>query len=274
MNTTLSAAISRHAGKQAPALLKHLDAAGITDWQDLTKSHLFDFRDALIDEVATSSARTYLAVLKAVLSRFEDEVNFCREYREIFHVKNEKPVKTYLTVAELKRLEGVEVRSGIELQVKYQFLIGAYTGMRISDIRAVTEENVRDGQLSYVSKKTAVHAVVPCSERVQGYIKWVQTNEQDITLAGYNTAIRRLCQRAGITARVKVYKAGASLAGEKWQFVSSHTARISFCTNLADLHVPLLDISRMAGHTSTSMTERYVVNTKINLPQAALKYFA
>ncbi|MBQ6097949.1 MAG: tyrosine-type recombinase/integrase [Bacteroidales bacterium] len=270
----LVTAIRNSAGAQAPALIKHLDASGIKDWGDLTKARLFEFRDDVLESVATTSARTYFAVLKGVLARYEDEEEFCRDYRDILHAKKEAPVKTYLTFSELKKLEQVEVKGQTEKQVLYQFLIGAYTGMRISDIREVTAENVTDGHLSYVSKKTAVHAVVPCSERVQGYILWVQENEQDISLPGYNKAIRRLCKRAGINDRVKVYKAGETKTGPKHQYVSSHTARISFCTNLAKLNVPLLDISRMAGHTSTAMTERYIVNTNVELPQSALKYFA
>lgn len=270
----LIAAIRQSAGVQAPALIKHLTASGISEWHDLTKARLFAFRDDVLEEVAPTSARTYFAVLKGVLARYEDEEEFCRDYRDILHARKEAPVKTYLTMAELKRLEQVRTETAVEQQVLYQFLIGAYTGMRISDIREVTAENVVEGHLSYVSKKTAVHAVVPCSERVQGYILWVQANEQEVTLAGYNKAIRRLCHRAGICDRVKVYKAGATLTGPKYEYVSSHTARISFCTNLAKLHVPLLDISRMAGHTNTAMTERYIVNTNVELPQSALKYFA
>ncbi len=270
---TLYDAITRDAGAQAPALKKHLAECGISTWSDLTKSKLFGFRDGLIDSVAASSARTYLAVLKGVLARYEDEEDICKEYRDILRAKNEKPVKTYLTTDELRRLEGVTVRNDTERQVLYQFLIGAYTGMRISDVRQVSGENVEGDTLGYVSQKTGIHAVVPCGERVKGYIHWVLDNEVLISLAGYNGAIRRLCKRAGINERVKVHKAGRDLAGEKWEFVSSHTARISFCTNLAGLGVPLLDISRMAGHTSTGMTERYVVNTKISLPAAALKYF-
>lgn len=271
---SLVQAIQAGAGAQASALIKHLGQSGIQNWADLTKARLFEFRDDVLEAVATTSARTYFAVFKGVLARYEDEEDFCRDFREILHAKKETPVKTYLTAAELKRLEQVEVKNELERQVVYQFLIGAYTGMRISDIRVVTEENVVDGSLSYVSQKTAVHAVVPCSERVLGYITWVQKHEQDITLPGYNKAIRRLCKRAGITTRVKVYKAGETLTGEKHEFVSSHTARISFCTNLAKMHVPILDISRMAGHTSTAMTERYIVDTNIELPATAKQYFA
>ncbi|MGM9736933.1 MAG: tyrosine-type recombinase/integrase [Candidatus Cryptobacteroides sp.] len=266
-------AIRQSAGVQAPALIKHLRTSGISQWADLTKARLFAFRDEVLKEVAPTSARTYFTVLKGVLARYEDEVDFCKDYRDILHARKESPVKTYLTMTELKKLEQVRTETATEKQVLYQFLIGAYTGMRISDIREVTAENVVDGQLSYVSKKTAVHAVVPCSDRVKGYILWVQANEQKITLAGYNKIIRRLCHRAGICDRVKVYKAGATLTGPKYEYVSSHTARISFCTNLSKLHVPLLDISRMAGHTNTAMTERYIVNTNVELPQSAMKYF-
>ena len=270
----LMTAIRQGAGAQAPAIIKHLTASGIKEWKDLDKAHLFAFRDTLTREVAPTSTRTYIAILKAFLARYEDEEQFCQEYRSILHAKKENPVKTYLTIPELKRLEQVRTDTPAEKQVLYQFLIGAYTGMRISDIREVTAENVTDGQLSYVSRKTAVHSVIPCSERVLGYILWVQHNEMEISLAGYNKALRRLCHRAGICDRVKVYKAGKTLTGPKYEYVSSHTARISFCTNLAKLHVPLLDISRMAGHTNTAMTERYIVNTNIELPNAALKYFA
>lgn len=273
MEITLIQAISKDAGAQAPALLKHLAESGIGDWGDLTKSRLYDFRDMLTGEVAASSARTYFAAFKSILARYVDEVAIPKDYGEILRARNEKPVKTWLTPAELKRLEGVEAHGDTERQVLYQFLIGAYTGMRISDIRNVTDENIMDGQLTYVSEKASVKSTVPCGGRIRGYILWVQEHERAISLAGYNKAIRRLCRRAGITGRVKVFRAGRTEAGEKWRYVSSHTARISFCTNLAGLGVPLLDISRMAGHTGTSMTERYIVNEKVALPKAAREYF-
>ena len=104
-------------------------------------------------------------------------------------------------------------------------------------------------------------------------IERVQANESELPLMTYNRIIRRLCERAGITERVKVFKAGEHQKGQKWEYVSSHTARISFATNLANLGVPILDVSKCMGHTSTQMTERYVVKTKAELDTRALKYF-
>lgn len=265
--------IEHNGGNNAPALLKHLRSAKIYNWKDLTKSRLFEFRDNILNTVASTSARTYMAVLKSILMRYEEDEKFCREYRQILHVKNEKAVKTYLTTKELERLEHVKTNNQNERFVQLLFLIGAYTGMRISDAKNVTKENIQGDVLSYVSQKTKINAVVPCSERIKSYINEMQANDSEVSLAGYNDIIRRLCRRAGITERVKVYRAGVSETGEKWRFISSHTARISFCTNLSDLNVPLIDIARMAGHSSVTMTERYIIKHKVSLPSAAMKYF-
>lgn len=245
----------------------------MNEWTDLTRANLNDFRDHVTERVAQSTARTYFAVFKAILKRYEDDVEFCKDYANILKAKNEKPVKTYLTIKELERLEQVECKSDVERYVLDEFLIGAYTGMRISDAREVSEENMVNGFLSYVSIKTGVHAVVPLKQGIAERIRRVQANECDVSLMGYNKAIRRLCKRAGIDERVKVFKAGDHMKGEKWEYVSSHTARISFASNLANLGVPLIDISRMLGHTSVLTTQRYVVNTKPELDARALRYF-
>lgn len=270
---TFQLVIQSKAGKQAPSLLRHLRECGIVKWEDLTKANLNDFRDHVTERVASSSARTYFAVLKAILKRYEDDIDFCKDYASILKAKNEKPIKTFLTMKELERLEQVEVKSEVEQYVLDEFLIGAYTGMRISDAREVSEENMANGYLSYVSIKTGIHAVVPLKPGVAERIKRVQASEVTVSLMGYNKAIRRLAQRAGITERVKVFKAGERLAGEKWEYVSSHTARHSFCTNLAIMGAPLHQISMLAGHTSVAMTDRYIIKTMPELSNKTLKFF-
>lgn len=270
---SLHETIQAKAGKQAPALLRYLNECGMNDWDDLTKANLNDFRDLILENVAQSSARTYFAVFKAILRRYEDDIEFCKDFADILVAKNEKPVKTFLTMKELERLAQVEVKSEVEQYVLDEFLIGAYTGMRISDAREVSEENLANGCLSYVSIKTGIHAVVPLKEGMAERIERVQANEFKVSLPSYNEAIRRLCQRAGLTERVKVFKGGVHRKGEKWEFISSHSARISFATNLANLGVPLFEISKMMGHTSVNQTERYLVRSQVELSSKALKYF-
>lgn len=270
---SLQQAIESHAKGATPALLRYLQECELNEWGDLTKANLNDFRDYVAERVAQSTARTYFAVLKAILKRYEDDIDFCKDYASILKAKNEKPVKTYLTMRELERLERVVPSTANEQYVLDEFLIGAYTGMRISDAREISGENMANGYISYVSIKTGIQAVVPMKNGIEERIKRVQENEFEMPLMTYNRIIRKLCQKAGITERVKVFKAGEHKKGEKWEYVSSHTARISFCTNLANLGVPLLQIAKMAGHTSTQMTERYIVKTKVELDAKALKFF-
>ena len=270
---TLHEAIQAHAKGAAPSLMKYLQECGLNDWSDLTKAHLNDFRDHVTERVAQSTARTYFAVFKAILKRYEDDVDFCKDYADILKAKNEKPVRTFLTMKELERLERVEVLTPNEQFVLDEFLIGAYTGMRISDAREISYENMANGYISYVSIKTGIQAVVPIKKGIAERIERVQANESDLPLMTYNRIIRRLCERAGITERVKIYKAGEHQKGQKWEYISSHSARVSFCTNLANLGVPLVHITKMAGHTSQSMTERYIVKSALEIDNKALKYF-
>ncbi|UVV52623.1 hypothetical protein NXY15_24270 [Bacteroides thetaiotaomicron] len=56
--------------------------------------------------------------------------------------------------------------------------------------------------------------------------------KEEVSDPTFNNNIRNICRKAGITEAVKVFKAGKEVEGEKWEFVSSHTARRSFATNL------------------------------------------
>lgn len=168
---TLHEAITAHAGNQAPALLKHLKTAELNDWDDLTKSRLNDFRDSLTRNVVLASAQTYLAVLKSIIVRYEEEAPItCTNFRQLLHnCKKDTPVKTHLTVQELAQFERVETQSDTEKYVLFCFPVGASTVMRISDTLEVSPENIQEGALSYVSIKTGVHATIPCSERARQY---------------------------------------------------------------------------------------------------------
>lgn len=270
---TLHEAIQAHAKGASSALLRYLNECGLNDWSDLTKANLNDFRDHVTERVAQSTARTYFAVFKAILKRYEDDAPICKDYADILKAKIEKPVKTFLTMKDLAQLEQVMPNDPNEQYVLDVFLIGAYTGMRISDAMEISEENIANGYISYVSIKTGIQAVVPMKAGIAERIKRVQQSGSNMPLMTYNRIIRRLCERAGLTERVKIFKAGEHKKGQKWEYVSSHSARISFATNLAILGLPLIDIAKLMGHQNVQTTIRYIVNTKANVNEKAMRYF-
>lgn len=272
---TLYEEIQRHGGKAAPCLLKHLGAVAITDWPDLTKANLHELRDELRRTVAPNSVKLYLAELRSILGRFEDELQLPKDWRAIFQAKAERPVKTFLTPDELRLLEAVPTKNGEEEIVKVQSLLEAYTGARVSDIMRFTAENIADGYLTYTSQKTSVTATVPVSEKTKGWIEYAQSHKEDEpgSLMQRNRVIRRLLKRAGVNAPTKIYKAGKEQTGPKWQFASSHTFRVSAATNLIEAGASLTEAKVCLGHTNENMTSRYLAITKPKLSARAMSYF-
>ena len=271
----LKDAIIRETGRQARALIKHLEACEIFDWPALMgKDGIYALRDELRETCAPSSARTYMATIKGFLARHDEERGVCKDYRKILKNKADKAVKTWLNKRELAQVEAVEDLTPTERLVRARFLIGAYTGMRISDAMEVSESNVSGGMMTYVAKKTGTEATVPCPKKVMRLISYAQSNDQYISLMTYNKLLKKICYKAKVFAKVKTHTAGETKEGPKWLFVSSHTARISFATNLANAGVPLVQLAGMMGHTSTTMTERYIVNKSVKLSERAMEYFA
>lgn len=82
--------------------------------------------------------------------------------------------------------------------------------------------------------------------------------KEEVSDPTFNNNIRNICRKTGITEAVKIFKAGKEVEGEKWEFVSSHTARRSFATNLYLRGADLYSISQMMGHASVEMTQNYL----------------
>ena len=268
--------IKAKAGRQAPMLIKHLSAAGIKGWADLTRSNLYELRDTVVDNLAPNSARCLGATLSAFLRRSKDEIELPDGWEDILRFRGNKPVHTHLTKRELKLLEDTPVASDKERIVKYQSLIEAYTGARVSDIGEFNDANIKDGWLTYTSKKTKTTASVPISEKVHGWVRYAHEHVDDSpTLSGREQIIKRLCKRAGINERVKVVRGGKTKEVEKWEAISSHAMRRSFVTNLIQAGASLADTGRMAGHgTNIAMTQRYICDYHVDsLPERAMAYF-
>lgn len=258
---------------QAASIIKHLRAVGIQDWGGLTKSNFYEFRDHLAGTVAPNTAKTICASLKAVLKRFSDEVELPKGWESIITVKGEKPQKTYLTMKDIEAFSAVETRSDIERYVKSCFLVSCWTGMRVSDAKEITGENIKDGVLTYVSKKTGREASVPAKPGIMDHIRVIQEREGDMYLATYNDALRRLARRAGLTEPVKIHRAGRTETVQKWEAITSHSGRVSTASCLAEAGATLTDIKLCLGHSSEQMSARYVACQKANLSAKAMKFF-
>lgn len=221
-------------------------------WENLTKVRLQNLVDYMAERMSPNSVNQYATKLKAVLNLYSEEVVLPRDFAKVLSPKKCVTTSVFLTDEELLLLEQYKPKNAKETYVRNMFLIGCYTGARLSDIVRLDESNIIGCTLQYVSQKTKTPTSVPLKPIVAEYIR--NTPHVEMSDKAYNATIRRICQKCNIIKRVKVFKAGEEKEGEKWEYVSSHTARKSFCTNLYLRGVDVYTISKMAGHSKVEMT--------------------
>lgn len=241
--------------------------------EHLTKINFSIFADALKSSVASSSARTYLAMFKATLNMLNDTIKLPTGYEKVLTSKEEKPMMCYLNEYDLQKIETYEPKTLNERVVRAQFLIECYTGARTSDVERFDVSNLQDGFISYVSQKTKIMATIPCKPIVEQLIRTGENKGSQMALKTKEAIIRRILCNAGVKQIVKVFKAGNEMTGEKWQFCSSHTGRRSFASNMYLKGVDLFTISKLMGHASVEQSSNYIVCGIRQLPTEALEYF-
>ncbi|GAB3897566.1 site-specific integrase [Spirosoma agri] len=179
----------------------------------------------------------------------------------------------YLTDDELTRLYalGLTHTPGIE-RARDLFLIGCYTGLRFSDFTQLRAENINGRILTRRTLKTSERVSIPLNSKVVSILnKYNGTPPRPISNQRLNDHLKELCKRAGLNDRIEVNRTRGGLNElrtlEKWELVSSHTARRSFATNAYLAKVPVIQIMQITGHRSEKMLLRYI---KVSSEQNAI----
>ena len=160
----------------------------------------------------------------------------------------EDDTREFLTVAEVKRLIGTPIRNEM---IKRAFLFAVMTGLRYSDLKAVTwGEITMDDDNSHLirfkMKKVKRLQTVYLSDEA---MKWLpergETKDDDVIFDlpkndSANRQLARWVKQAGITKTVTFH-------------VGRHTA----ATLLLNQNVPIAAVSKFLGHTKISTTEIY-----------------
>ncbi len=111
--------------------------------------------------------------------------------------------------------------------------------------------------------KTQGKVVIPCHPVVTAMLdKYNGVLPAAISNQKMNDYVKELCQLADITHKESkgITKGGKRVIRtvEKWQLVSTHTARRSFATNMYVLGVPAITIMRITGHKTEKAFMRYI----------------
>lgn len=138
-----------------------------------------------------------------------------------------------LSNKEVEQLELVDVSDSSELQkAKDMFLLGVYTGLRISDLKRVNETRIIDGRIRMTLQKNDKEVTIPLLPKARKIIEAHGKRSPRITEQVLNRAIKTVCEKAGIdsklTIRVNVAGRDEDKEQPKYKLITSHTAGKTF----------------------------------------------
>jgi integrase len=224
-----------------------------------------DFTRFLQDKnLAPNTIGKFINCLKTILNEATAKgINKNLNYKDSkFKIIKQEVDNVYLTEEEIKKIELVELPQNLNI-VREMFLIGCYTGLRYSDFSRLTIDNVtKDGYINIVQQKTGKSVVIPLLSDYVGRLIENRTNYKSVTNQALNRGIKDVCRLAGINDKSikEIIKGGKTISEtvEKWELVSTHTARRSFATNMIKRGVPAQVVMAITGHHSEQSFRKYL----------------
>ncbi len=219
--------------------------------------------------------------LITILNRASEDglnINFKYKHRE-FKVLSEDTVSIYLTETEIDALYKVDLSKTKDWELARDiFLIGYYTGQRISDYNGITEDQIKKFNdkrvFEFKQQKTRKIVYVPIHPRVEAIMKIRHNGRPPRILNNpdINEYIKEAGRKAGINEPISIKKtSGVKKIVEsvpKHTLIVSHTARRSFCTNAYLSKMPTIDIMAISGHSSEREFYKYI---KVTPQERAVK---
>ena len=148
-------------------------------------------------------------------------------------------------------------------RIRDLFVVGCLTALRYSDYSTLTKDNFQDGFIIKRTKKTNVTVRVPMHDYVREIIAKYDGDIPSGLCIQYFKYLKIIMKEIGLTDKITYsYTVGGVLktvTKEKWELISSHTARRSAATNLYMTgRMKTLEIMKLTGHRSEQNFFRYI----------------
>lgn len=222
----------------------------------------------------------FIKIIKVFMNAATDlGVNTNISYKNRHFTKpTTKTEAIYLNIEELERIIKLDLSSNpVHDNARDLFIIGSYTGLRVSDFNGLTHDNIktyRDKRFFQLTvKKTGKYLPIPIHPQVE---KILEKNDghppKSMKAQSINDALSIIGEKAKIkeTVTIETIKGGKKIIQRlpKYELIKNHTARRSFCTNAYIAGMSTLDIMAISGHSSEKTFLNYI---KITPDERAVK---
>lgn len=253
-------------------------------YKKITLDFYDDFLNWLTDQnYSTNYIGTIIKNLKTIMNAaydrdYHNNMDYQKRY---FSIPSELVHNVFLTNEELIKIfeydlsneptyvtkNGLKMTKKVLDRARDLFLIGANTGLRVSDFNRLTEKNIitRNGSkyIEIITKKNQKSIAIPVNWMVEEILAKYEGNPpHHMPDQHINYCIKKVAELAGIDQpeTKEITKGGKKviLNNKKYELVANHTARRSFCTNAYLSGMPTIDIMAISGHSSEKVFYNYI----------------
>jgi integrase len=250
--------------KRTQELLKEFDVKNnnTLEFEDINidfYNNFMSFLDSLGHNANTKGKQ--IKNLKTFMNAAVDEgyTNYIGHKHKYFKVTKEASFDIYLTIEELKSIEDLKypLNSTKDLARDW-FLIGSYTGQRVSDWNKISLNNLFDLDGLQVIKlkqtKTNTDVVIPLHPVIKRILKKRKgVFPKSLSEQTINKIIKEIANEADIVELISQKN-----NQPKYQLIATHTARRSFCTNAYKSGMDSLAIMQLSGHKTEKSFLTYI----------------
>ncbi|MCF3107536.1 site-specific integrase [Niabella sp. CC-SYL272] len=191
-----------------------------------------------------------------------------------FRIPEEESDAIYLTYEEIAKIYQTDLSEHLYLrEYRDLFVLACLTGLRFSDFSTLRPEDLQRDMLYKKQEKSDHWVIIPLRHEAKLiFTRQFRDRIPELTNPEFNRHIKTIGKLAGITQIVKFsYKKGnqtITVTKPKYEWITSHTARRSFCTNEFLAGTPVELIMKISGHKRTKDFYRYI---RITPEEAARK---
>lgn len=210
--------------------------------------------------LSMNSISFYMRIVRAVYHRAVKE-GMCQDCHPFTHVftGSQTTVKRALSLEELKRISRLRLENKEEIFARDLFLLSFYTrGMSFVDLAYLRKEDVHDGTMVYIRRKTGQRLAMRWEEEMERIVCRYPTHTPYLLPIIQHVGQSERNQYRLMQDRVnRSLKTIAVKAGIK-QNLTMYCARHSWATIARENKIPVSVISHAMGHTSETTTEVYL----------------
>ena len=254
--------------------LRHLREFGTAarkkiDFNDITLSFYSEYTEYLMKtaKLSTNTIGKHIQIIKLIMNEAMEmgfNNNIAHKSRR-FVVLRENSDSIYLNKDELREIELFDLSRYPKLErVRDLFLVGCFTGLRYSDYSILKPENIRDGLIEITQVKTNDPVVIPVHDTVARIMaKYGGQLPRSLSNQKTNDYLKDLGEMIPCLSKEVIRsftKEGRrqQTRHEKWELLTTHTARRSFATNEYLDGTPTLTIMAITGHKTEKAFLRYI----------------